>query len=385
MEREEILRRARTLGERFGARANAAERARRLPPETGRDLRASGLLRLAQPKSYGGLERDPDLLIEAIMEIAAGCASSAWVYGIAAGQQIIVANFPAAAQDDVWRDDPDAITCGAYLPQGEAAPAPGGFRLTGRWSFVSGCDIAQWALIGVTLPSAPAFALVPSRDWTALDDWETTGLAATGSKSIELQDAFVPSHRVLPAAAMTGLRGADAVPHAHPMYRLPMLSFVPFSLGAVALGAAKGAVAAFAAAARERSTRGGIGAGRSPLAGFAAIHMRIGEALAASDAAAALALQESRAMLASLRAGEELSRDRRIAVRRGQAFAVQLAVKAAEAIAPATGVAGLAVDHAVARACRDTVAVSRHIGLNWDAVSALAGRHALGLEVEGNF
>jgi resorcinol 4-hydroxylase (FADH2) len=383
--RADLFARARALGERARARADAAERARRPPDETRDELRQSGLLRLVQPQSHGGLEQDHDLLIETIMEIAAGCASTSWVYAIAAGQQLIVANFPAEAQDDVWRGHPDAVTCGSYRAQGEAAPVPGGFRLNGRWGFVSGCDIADWALIGTTLPLGPAFLLVPARDWTSLDDWETHGLSATGSKTIALADAFVPAHRVLPVAKMMSLRGAAEVAHAHPMYRLPMLSFVPSSLGAVAVGAARGAIHSFVAWATERTTRGGLGAGKSALAGFAAVHMRIGEALAATDAAAALLLADARATLAALRAGEGLDKDRRIALRRNQAFAVRLAVGAAQTVADATGVAGLAFGHPVERARRDAEAASRHISLNWDAVSALAGRHALGLETEGNF
>ncbi len=382
--RAEILERVRALVPHLRARAADAERARRLPDETARALRAAGLFRMVQPRRFGGWELDYDLLIETIMALAEACASTAWVYAIAAGQHMMVANFPLAAQEEVWGRTPDAITCGAYAPQGRAEAAPGGFRLDGTWSFVSGCDIADWALIGAALPyhagPQPCFVLVPAGAFAIEDNWHTVGLAATGSKNIVLNDVFVPAHRVLPFAHMMSPRGAAAVPHPNPMYRLPMLAFVPSALGAVALGAATGAVASFIQSTRARTTRGGVAAGKNAVAGFAAVQMRVGEALAAADAAATIVLRDNRAALATLRRGEDLSVAQRIAIRRGQIFAVRLAVQAIESVAGATGIAGIFHDHPVHRAWRDAVAVSRHISLNWDAVAAMVGQEALGLE-----
>ncbi len=387
--RADILERVHAIVPDVRAQAAAAERARRVPDETAQALRAAGLFRMVQPRRFGGWEQDYDLLLETIMALGGACASTAWVYAIAAGQHVIVANFSLAAQEEVWGRTPDAITCGAYSPQGRAEAAPGGFRLDGSWAYISGCDIADWALIGVALPHAsghaPHFALIPAADFTISDDWHTVGLAATGSKSIVLSDVFVPSHRVLPFAHMTALRAADAVPHPHPMYRLPMLTFVPAALGSVALGAAAGAVQDFIAAARERTTRGGVGTTRTPLAGFAAVQMRVAEALAATDAAAAIVLRDNRAALETLRRGEDLTAAQRLAIRRGHGYAVRLAVQAIETVAGATGIVGIFLEHPVHRAWRDAVAVSRHIGLNWDAISAMVGQAALGLDPPPNY
>ena len=387
--RDEIIARVRAIVPDLRARAAASERLRRLPDETANALREAGLFRMVQPRRFGGWEQDYDLLLETIIALAGACASTAWVYAIAAGQHVIVANFPLAAQEEVWGRTPDAITCGAYSPQGRAEAAPGGFRLDGSWAYISGCDIADWALIGVALPHegarVPHFALIPSDDFTISDDWHTVGLAATGSKSIVLRDRFVPAHRVLPFARMTALRTADAVLHPHPMYRLPMLTFVPSALGSVALGAAAGAVESFVEAARERTTRGGVGTTKTPLGSFTAVQMRVAEALAAADAAIAIVLRDNRAALATLRRGEDLTAAQRLAIRRGQGYAVRLALQAIESVANATGIVGIFSDHPVHRAWRDAVAASRHIGLNWDAISAMVGQAALGLEPPPNY
>ncbi|HXP31084.1 MAG TPA: flavin-dependent monooxygenase [Stellaceae bacterium] len=387
--RAEIMARVRALAPGISGRAAAAEAMRRVPAETSSELRAAGLFRMVQPRRFGGWEQDYDLLIETVMALAAACASTAWVYAIAAGQHMMVANFPLAAQEEIWGRTQDAITCGAYAPQGQAEAAPGGFRLDGSWSFVSGCDIADWALIGAALPQEggrqPSFVLVPSGDYAIEDNWHTVGLAATGSKSIVLRDVFVPAHRVLPFARMTSCRVAGTVPHANPMYRLPMLAFVPSVLGAVAIGAATGAVESFIAASRVRTTRGGVATGKTAVAGFTAVQMRVAEALAATDAGATIVLRDNRAALATLRMGEDLSVAERITIRRGQGFAVRLAVQAIETVANATGIGGIFLDHPVHRAWRDAIAASRHISLNWDAVAAMVGQEALGLEPPANY
>jgi len=113
--------------------------------------------------------------------------------------------------------------------------------------------------------------------------------------------------------------------------------------------------------------------------------MRVAEALAAADAAAAIMLRDNRAALATLRGGADLSTAERIAIRRGQVFAVRLALQAVESVANATGIAGIFLDHPVHRAWRDAVAASRHISLNWDAVAAMVGQAALGLEPPSNY
>ena len=358
-----------------------------MPTETAAALREAGLFRVLQPRAFAGYEQDYDVFLEVVMELAAACASTAWVYAIAAGQHVIAANFPPAAQEEIWSDR-DAITCGSYLPQGEAVPVPGGVRLTGKWSFVSGCDIADWAIIGTVMPLAegpqPCFVLVPRADFAIDDNWHTVGLAATGSKNILLKAAFVPDHRVLPVARMTRLRSATECAYQNPSYRLPMLSFVPSALGATVLGAARGAIADFITATRARTTRGGLSQGQSPVAGYAGVQMRIAEALAASDAAETIMLRDMKQALATLRSGR-LSPEDRIAMRRGQAFSVRLALQAVELVANATGVSGIFSDNPVHRAFRDAVAASRHISLNWDAVATLVGAHALGLEPKGNY
>ena len=85
--------------------------------------------------------------------------------------------------------------------------SPGGYRLSGRWSFASGCDISAWGKLGAIIkppgagpPYEGAFFLLPVEDCQIVDNWFVCGLAGTGSKDIVVEDLFVPEHRVLPFA-----------------------------------------------------------------------------------------------------------------------------------------------------------------------------------------
>src|SRR6202043_3008082 len=201
---EELKSRVDAVRPQIEARAHATEKACRVPEENISALRAIGYFDIVKPALFGGYEHDFDVLVELNIELAKSCASTAWVAGLLAAHQWLIAGFPEQAQRDVWDESPDAVACGSYAPAAKATPADGGYRLSGRWSFASGCDNAQWSLCAALLPAAteggpltPAFLLVPASDYGIDDTWNVVGLAGTGSKTLVLTDVFVPEHRVL--------------------------------------------------------------------------------------------------------------------------------------------------------------------------------------------
>src|SRR5438874_5374098 len=161
-----LLQRARALMPRLAERAPAATAARRLPAETIGEFHAAGILRILQPRRFGGTEGRFSLFSRIVEELTWGCASSAWVYAVLAEHQWIIAQYPEAAQEDVWGADPLAVASSSLAPRAAAKPVPGGWRLSGRYSFSSGCDFAQWAILGAFLgeagdPRTIAYLLVP--------------------------------------------------------------------------------------------------------------------------------------------------------------------------------------------------------------------------------
>ena len=151
MSERKVLERVRELTPLLRERAVDAEAARRLPDESIKELKETGLVRLLQPKRYGGFEADPRLFFESIMAIGAACGSTGWVSGVVGVHPWQIALFDDRVQAEVWGEDPDTWASSSYMPGGRMTPADGGFQLNGRWSFSSGCDHCQWVILGVML------------------------------------------------------------------------------------------------------------------------------------------------------------------------------------------------------------------------------------------
>src|SRR6516164_733561 len=146
-----MLERARALIPRVAERASAAAAARQLPAETIDEYRAAGILRILQPRRFGGMQGRFSLFSRIVEELTYGCASSAWVYAVLAEHQWIIAQYPEEAQIDVWGEDPEAVASSSLAPREAARRVPGGWRLSGHYPFSSGCDYAQWAITGAFL------------------------------------------------------------------------------------------------------------------------------------------------------------------------------------------------------------------------------------------
>jgi len=198
----ELIARARALIPVLAERAAKAEEERRIPRETIADMQAAGLFRVFQPRRWGGYEMDPATYFEIQLALGEGCMSTAWVYGVVGLHPWLMGLFDDRAAHDLWGEDDSVLVCSSLMPTGTAVAAPGGFRLSGRWKFSSGCERCGFAYLGGT-PSEGAAAgersifLVPRADFAIEDTWRVSGLKATGSHDIVVSDAFVPDHRRL--------------------------------------------------------------------------------------------------------------------------------------------------------------------------------------------
>ena len=176
MDGERYLETVRSLIPEIAARAADCEALRRMPDETFKAFQETGLMRAVQPARWGGYELPPPVLYEAVMEVAAACPSSAWFLGVVGVHNWQLGLFPEEAQADVWGEDTSVQMSSSYAPTGKVELAPGGFRLSGRWSFSSGCDHCQWVLLGGIVPGdgpAPDMRtfLVPRSDYAIDDNW----------------------------------------------------------------------------------------------------------------------------------------------------------------------------------------------------------------------
>ncbi len=379
--REEILKRARDLVPVLRDRAPEAERLRRMPDATIADFASAGFFRTMQPARYGGLELEFGIQTEFSIELARGCASSSWNAVIIACHAWVAGMFPPDAQEELWADDPATLISTSFRPAGVTVERDGdGMRISGRWKFSSGVDHCGWTIL--TLPVPPAtgagppeahLALVPLSDCTVEDTWYASGLAATGSNDVVVEDLVVPAHRLLDFMAIRGGPSPGSAVNPGYLYRLPMYGMFSYNLVGCAIGAAAGAVEAMIERLRDRGSVTG-----ARIAELTTAQLRISESQAEIDAARAVMLRNLDEINRRGRAGEDQSMIDRVRYRRDNAFAAQLSVRAVDRIYPLLGGAGLASDDPIQRAWRDVHAVAQHIALIWDLQGALWGAVALG-------
>jgi 3-hydroxy-9,10-secoandrosta-1,3,5(10)-triene-9,17-dione monooxygenase len=197
---QDLLDQARALIPALAERAVATTAARNVPSETIADFHRTGILRILQPRRFGGHQLRFCVFSRIVEALAEGCASSAWVYAVLGEHQWIIASYPLQAQIDVWGDDPLAMASSSLAPRAVATRVAGGWRLSGQYSFSSGSCHAAWAIVGAFLgnagdPRSIGYLLVPFTEIEIIDDWHVLGAAGTGSRSLRLRDVFVPAHR----------------------------------------------------------------------------------------------------------------------------------------------------------------------------------------------
>lgn len=385
----ELLKRAATIGAIARERAMEFETARQVSADLVERMREFELFRIMQPKRFGGFELGYDVFVEAVSEVASGDGSTGWVYSLGAVHPWMIGCYPDEAQHDFWRDSFDTVAAVSYAPVGKATLERGGYRLRGRWSFASGVDNASWGIMGGIIPLAdgpkPGFFLVPRSDFSIHDDWNPMGLAATGSKTMVMDDAFIPAHRVVTFADMLTGNGPGVAANGNPIYRQPMLAVVPHCLVSPALGMARGALKAFIEQVGNRATRGAVAGGNNRMSEFPTVQLRVAEATASIDAAQLMIHRDLQETSDTVHAGKPVGLDMRLRNRLTHTFATKLCVQAVDAIFVAMGGSALGLQHPVQRFWRDIHAASSHISLNWDAVGTMYGQYAFGLEPKGQY
>src|SRR5262245_58539447 len=140
-----LLAAARDFRPRVIAQRDAIETSRRVPEDLARDLARAGFFRIFLPAAYGGLDLTPMAGITVFEELAKADASVAWCVWNGNAHWTAAQLSPEAAH--AIHDDPDVITANSTRPSGQAHVVEGGFRLSGRWSLVSGCEPATWMVL----------------------------------------------------------------------------------------------------------------------------------------------------------------------------------------------------------------------------------------------
>ena len=379
----ELVLKARALAPFLTERAGAAAELRRVPDETIAAFQEAGFFAMLQPSRWGGLEVDPKVFFDVQMTVAAACPSSAWVLGVVAVHNWQLALFPDQAQQDVWASDRSTLISSSYAPTGKVVRAPGGYRVSGRWSFSSGCDHCQWVFLGGFVPpegesKTPDMRtfLLPRSDYRIDDTWFTEGLAATGSKDIVVEDAFVPEHRTHKLIDGFLRKSPGNAQNAAPLVKLPFGQIFVRSVSTSAIGMAQGALDVYRDVAAKRIAAGdGAKVAEDPSA-----QMVAARAAALIDETKLTLYRNMDEMMAHARAGEDIPLLRRVQFRYDAANAVAKCVEAVDGLFTSSGGRAIFKNSPILRYFLDVHAARAHYANNPDKPGRNLGGVLLGLK-----
>ena len=364
-----------------------AERERRIPLPVVEQLREAGLYRMLVPRQMGGLQVDLQTFLRVVELIAEADGSSGWNLANNAICQLMALSLPDAGVEEVFADNgADTILAGTGVPGGGTAVAvEGGYLVSGRWPFGSGCREAQWMVANFEVSDGdhvrtgpdgePALyrAFFRASECTVYDTWDMTGMRGTGSHDWSVSSVFVPEHRTIYVPGRLLFNQWDRWPGV--LYALPVHAITGAHHSVIATGIARAGIVAMTELAGAKVRRGREGLLRE------LVHIQ--DALARAEAVLSAA-QAYRAAVTTeiwdtVAAGQETTLAQRARCRLAATFATDAARQAMELMFRAGGTTATQRTHQLARCWRDLYVVGQSAGISPEWYP-LAGRALLGLD-----
>jgi alkylation response protein AidB-like acyl-CoA dehydrogenase len=365
--------------------AAQAETDRRLAPEAIKAIVEAGLMRTWTPKAYGGLEMDAISAFKMFEALARIDSAAGWI--VANSSAITSFSwFPVEANREM-RADPRGFPAGSWFPPGTAEPVDGGYRITGQWSFASGCDYANWLTaqalvtengalkIGADGKPIPLIVFFPSSEAKIIDTWHTLGMRGTGSNDVRIEQLFIPERRCWRIAPLTVTDPAFS----GPLYLLGLWIVGPLN-ASVALGIARAALDDFIELAKRKTpsyTQTGL-ADRPP------IQERVARARALIDAGSGYI------ETATAKAWDFVLEGRKIDIEHGSGLALagsfghDAACQAVDLVHSCAGTTAIREEYRFQQYFRDVHTISQHAFSSWSRFESI-GKLMLGRESDWAF
>ena len=381
------MERARRLAPQIEACANQIEQERRLAEPVLEALFAAGMFRLLLPRSLDGGEVDPATFAAVIEEIAKADASTAWCMCQASGCSMSAAYLPPDVAAEVFGRDPRAALAWGPGSGARAAAVEGGYRVTGTWSFASGCRHATW--LGGQCPiyepdgspcrtgdgkTVERTMLFPVASAQIMDVWHVSGLRGTGSDAFTVSDLFVPHEYSISRDDPAERRQPG------PLYCFPTGSLYASGFAGVALGIARRMLDGLVDLAKEKTPRGF----KRVLRDSAVIQSQVGYAEAQLQSARLFLMSSLDEIWRAVGRSGALTLDQRVLIRLASTYAIHQAKAVADMAHHAGGGTSIFIESAFDRGFRDMHAVTQQIQ-GRQAHFETVGQFLLGLEPDTTF
>jgi len=371
---------ARKLAPLIRSSADEIDAARELPRPLFEALADAGLFHLAVPRAIGGGECDFPTYVETIEEIGKADASTGWAVNQGAIFGTYAARMPREAARAIWIDTPRSVVANTPAATAKAVVVPGGYRVTGRQGFSTGCRHAAWVAAHAQVvengqvrlehgqPEARYF-FVPVSSAELLDTWHVRGMRGTGTHHFAVTNVFVPAERtVLSATALLLEEG--------PFYKIPRTLAFASGDAAVALGMARASLDTFVELAGAKTPR----AMQALLRDQSMVQVGVGQAEAALRSGRAFLMETVRDIWGEATAGG-VSLERRAILRLATTHGIRLAAQVIDTVYNATGATAAYEGHLIQRHFQDIHVITQHLQGRM-AHYELVGRHWLGLPID---
>lgn len=243
MQEQELIERIGELAPMVEAHAAEAESQRRPVDAVMAAIEETQAYRWFVPKKYNGFEFSLEGFMKVGMTLGAADISTAWVVTFCMEHNWLVGLFNAEGQERIFGKHPYIIAPGALAPKGFATPVDGGFRLTGRWEWGTGVMHSNYVMVGALTEGAETpelcMYILPREDAEVIDTWQMSGMVATGSNDIAVEDKFVPACLRQPLGDLRAGDSPGAAVHNTPTYKMPMLPVLGLTAACPAVGCAR--------------------------------------------------------------------------------------------------------------------------------------------------
>jgi indole-3-acetate monooxygenase len=359
---EVVLTAARELPPELQARASEGEAHRTMPEDLVSQVKASGLFRLALPRSLGGFELDPLTIIEVIEILSEADGSAGWTVLIGNSTAFFAWLEPSVAKAMIGTSTAFCSTS-MFGPLGRAIPAGNDrFTVSGRWPFNSGCPHSEWLQVGVFVMDGQGprmrddtnadwrFAFVPTHAATIESTWDALGLRGTGSHHLTLDAVAVPSEHLAEPIF-------EPARHDGPLWRLGLFDLAGIIMSGFPLGVARRALDEFTAMARTKFR----GNPTNTLAGNGHTQMLLGQAEARLRAARVYLFDVVSRVWDTCPAGDQPSVLQRAELALACCHAMRASLESVDSLYRLAGAEAVFTGHPLERCFRDLHAGSQHI------------------------
>jgi alkylation response protein AidB-like acyl-CoA dehydrogenase len=360
----------------IGSRSEEIEAAGRIPPDLIAKLVAARVFRTSIPKEFGGDENSPAAQLEAFERIAITDGATGWCVMIGAAVGFLSGYLQTEGGSEIFAD-PKVITGGALAPTGRATPVDGGYRVTGRWRFVSGIEHCAWLVGGAVRSDAGSsgegevvWTFFPAADIEIRKTWRVSGLCGTGSHDMAVHDVFVPSRRTFTQRDTDPDRRRPEA-----LYAFPILGLWAPAVSAVGLGIARAALDEVVRVIRRKVDTNN----RTRVAQQSLPQFEIARAEAELRAARALLYGTVDEAWQDILHGKEVSLRQRALLRAAAAHATASAAQVVDTAYSIAGGTSLYLTSPLQRHFRDVHGVTQH-AVNARAAFEAAGRVLLGFD-----